>query len=89
MTEVLGFAAGIFTTLAVVPQIWKAVTTRQADDISPVMYFVLIAGLAMWATYGIIKNDLPIVIFNGIGVVLNSILLFIYYYYGNNAASKN
>ncbi|MGI0105227.1 SemiSWEET family sugar transporter [Salinimicrobium sp. WS361] len=80
-TEILGLTAGVFTTAAVTPQIWKAWKTKEVDDVSPGMFFVLITGLALWVTYGAITKDIPIIATNGVALMLNSFMLFLIYRY--------
>ena len=80
-TEILGLTAGVFTTAAVVPQIWKAWKTKDVEDVSPGMFFVLITGLAMWLSYGILKNDIPIIATNGTALMLNSFMLYLIFRY--------
>ena len=77
--NIIGSLAGLFTTIAVIPQIIKALRTKEVADISPVFFSTLILGLALWTTYGIIKNDWPIIITNGVSVLLNGCMLFIYF----------
>lgn len=80
-TEILGLVAGIFTTSAVVPQIWKAWKTKEVDDVSPGMFFVLLSGLALWLAYGIIQKDIPIIATNGTALLLNIFMLFLIFRY--------
>lgn len=79
ITDIIGTLAGLFTTVAVVPQIIKAVRTREVDDISPVFFSTLILGVGLWTCYGFLKNDLPIIITNGISVLLNGTMLWIFF----------
>ncbi len=76
LEEWIGMAAGICTTAAVIPQIVKAIRTQEVGDVSAFMYVVLIMGVGLWAAYGIITNDVPIIITNGISVFLNSFMLY-------------
>ncbi|MFD0977617.1 SemiSWEET family sugar transporter [Salinimicrobium gaetbulicola] len=76
-TEILGLAAGVFTTAAVTPQIWKAWKTKEVDDVSIRMYLVLITGLGLWLTYGIIIDDIPIIATNGTALALNLFMLYL------------
>ncbi|MBU2995411.1 SemiSWEET transporter [Cellulophaga baltica] len=75
--EVIGVLAGVFTTIAVLPQIVKAVKTQKVSDISPFMYIILCIGVGMWTIYGVMKKDWPIIITNGISLVFNSVMLYI------------
>mgnify|MGYP001094529729 CR=1 FL=1 len=77
--NIIGILAGVCTTVAVLPQIYKAIKTNNADDISPVFFSILVCGVALWTIYGVLKDDYPIIITNGISVILNSIMLFIYF----------
>jgi MtN3 and saliva related transmembrane protein len=45
---VVGLAAAVCTTGAILPQLKKAWTTGQTDDISMNMLLVLASGLALW-----------------------------------------
>lgn len=81
-TTILGLAAGVCTTAAVVPQLIKAWKTKEVGDVSPGMFFVLITGLVLWTIYGIIRNDLPIILTNGVALVLNSLMLYLLFKYG-------
>ncbi|WP_158977944.1 SemiSWEET family sugar transporter [Cellulophaga sp. L1A9] len=72
---VIGTLAGICTTGAALPQIVKAWSTKQVNDVSPYMFLVLIVGVSLWTVYGILLKDVPIIITNGISTCLNGIML--------------
>jgi len=78
--ELLGYVAGALTTFAVVPQIRKAWKTRAVDDISIFTVVILICGLSLWTAYGFVHQTWPIVVTNGIAVLLNGFLLFLVFY---------
>jgi len=75
--EIIGIAAGIFTTIGVLPQIIKAIKSKKVDDVSPYMFVILCVGVGLWTVYGIMKVDGPIIITNGLSFVLNGIMLYI------------
>ncbi|AFL82560.1 hypothetical protein Aeqsu_3125 [Aequorivita sublithincola DSM 14238] len=75
--QIIGILAGLFTTLAVLPQIIKALKTKSVDDVSPIMFITLCIGLGLWTVYGFLKEDLPIIITNGISFILNSFMLIL------------
>ena len=79
--EILGLTAGVCTTAAVVPQIRKAWKSKEVEDVSPGMFFVLITGLALWVVYGVIKNDIPIILTNGVAFALNTFMLYLIFRY--------
>jgi len=79
MVSVIGGLAGVLTTVAIIPQIVKAVRTKQVDDISPIFLSILIIGLGLWVFYGLLISDIPIILTNGVSFILNGIMLFLYY----------
>jgi MtN3 and saliva related transmembrane protein len=79
--QVLGLVAGIFTTAAAVPQLIKAWKSKKVEDVSPLMFSILILGVSMWTLYGVLKADLPIILTNGISVLLNSTMLVLIFKY--------
>jgi MtN3 and saliva related transmembrane protein len=74
---VIGLAAAVCTTGANLPQLKKAWTTGQTDDISMNMLLVLISGLALWVAYGLLKKDIVIILANGISLTLIAGLLYL------------
>ena len=67
---VVGLAAAVCTTGANLPQLKKAWTTGQTDDISMNMLLVLASGLALWVAYGVLQNDFVIILANAISLAL-------------------
>jgi MtN3 and saliva related transmembrane protein len=82
--NVIGVTAGVFTTAAVIPQIVKAWKTKEVKDVSLGMFVVLLTGVSLWTIYGFLKNDLAIILANGISVLLNAFLLYILLRYGEH-----
>ena len=77
----VGIAAGICTSISLLPQLIKIIREKKADNISWVMLFILIAGLALWVWYGIIKNDFPIIITNSFSLLVNLLIIYFTYRY--------
>lgn len=80
-TDILGFVAGICVMTSVIPQILKVWRTKKVKDISLLTFSVSTFGVALWVVYGILKNDLPIVITNSISLFLNLIMVYFIIYY--------
>ena len=74
--SLLGLVAGAFTTIAFLPQVLKTWKSRSAKDLSLGMFSIFTLGVAMWLAYGIMINDLPVILANVITLVLASTLLF-------------
>ncbi len=77
LEELIGIAAGLLTTIAVLPQIFKAIKTKEVNDVSPYMFIILCGGVGLWTVYGVLKMDWPIIVTNGISFILNAIMLYI------------
>ena len=75
MTEVIGLAAGLLTTISLVPQVLKIWKTRSAKDVSRKMFFAFSTGVALWLVYGILKGELPIILWNAVSLVLGLAIL--------------
>lgn len=77
MVEVIGFIAGIFTTIAVLPQLIKSWQTKKVSNVSPVMFAILMIGVGLWVVYGVLKSDSPIILTNGTSFLLNTLMLIL------------
>ena len=69
----LGFLAAFLTTASTLPQAISIIKTKNVEGVSISMFFLLFLGINLWLIYGILKNDIVIVIAN----TVTSILIFI------------
>ena len=67
----IGLLATAFTVASTVPQIKKALRTKDTEDVSIRFLLVLVAGLSLWVIYGIGRADIVIVKGKSIGASLN------------------
>ncbi|MBE8712109.1 SemiSWEET transporter [Sphingobacterium hungaricum] len=81
METIIGTLAGIFTSISTLPQLFKVIKNKDVANISWMMVSVLLIGVSLWVVYGILKNELPIIISNAFSVVVNLILLGYYIAY--------
>lgn len=72
---VIGLCAAFFTTVSSLPQVMRTIKLRETKDISFWMWTFLSTGIFLWLIYGILKKDLPIILANGISLVLVLIVL--------------
>ena len=70
MTLWLGILAGLLTTLAFVPQVWKIWKTKSARDVSLPAFITFTVGVALWTAFGILKDEIAITVWNSITFVL-------------------
>lgn len=73
--ELLGYFAGLLTTLAYLPQVLKIVKHKGTKDISRGMYVLLCSGIGCWILYGVGLSSWPVILSNGVTLVLAGIIL--------------
>jgi len=78
----LGFVAGMLTTIAFLPQVVKSWKTKRTDDVSVVMYVVLVIGVFLWLIYGLMIRDLPLILANLVAFIFTFFVLMLKIKYG-------
>ena len=73
--QTLGIVAAILTSAANVPQAVKIIRTKSTKSISAATYGLLFTGLTLWLIYGIVTDDLPLILANSISSALAGIIL--------------
>lgn len=71
----IGSVAATFTTIAFVPQVLHSYRTRDLSGISLSMYSVFTLGVGLWLVYGVLKQDWPLMLANGITFCLAASIL--------------
>jgi len=69
--DIIGLVAGALTTAAFVPQVWKIYRTKSGKDVSARMFTLLSVGVVLWLVYGILLQSLPLILTNGITLLLS------------------
>lgn len=77
----IGLVAGILTSINAVPQLIKLIREKHAEDISLTMFIVLLVGLGLWIWYGVLKDDLPLIITNALSFVINAAVVVMSIWY--------
>lgn len=72
---VIGYLAGLLTTLAFLPQVIKAWRSRSTADISTAMFVTLCAGIVLWLVYGVLRADVPLIVSNAVTLSLAGSIL--------------
>jgi len=73
--SIVGYAAAALTTLSFVPQAWSTFRTRNVSGISLSMYSLFTLGVAAWLLYGAMRQDLPVIVANGVTLALAATVL--------------
>jgi MtN3 and saliva related transmembrane protein len=82
MIFMIGMAGAILTTSAFLPQVIKAHQTRHTKDLSFAMYFLFSLGLVFWLIYGCVLGEMPIILANGVTLVMAVYILILKIKYG-------
>ena len=67
---------GILMSIGHFPQSYKIYKNKTAKDVSLITYFIFFIGSFIWLAYGIILNEVPIIISFIIGVIGSFSVLF-------------
>jgi MtN3 and saliva related transmembrane protein len=67
----IGIAASVLTSSSLVPQLVKLIKEKKSKDVSILMLIVLMLGLSGWVYYGILIDDLIIIIANTFALLIN------------------
>ncbi len=75
-TTIIGLISAALTTGAYVPQAVKTWRTRRTSDLSLGMFSMIFLGTVGWLAYGLLKDDLPIILANTITLGTSFVILF-------------
>ncbi len=73
--NLLGLAAGCLTTVAFVPQVLKTWRSKSGNDISLGMFLLFSSGVLLWLIYGLYIHALPVILANGVTLLLSLAIL--------------
>lgn len=76
-TLIIGLVAAILGTICYLPQVIKILKTKETRDLSLWMYITLTSGMVLWIIYGVLASQLPIILANGIALVLTIPILYL------------
>jgi MtN3 and saliva related transmembrane protein len=74
--DYLGLFGAFLSSVTFLPQVYKAWKTKSVGDLSVWMVLILLANVSTWLIYGIVKNDLAIIIANSIILALSLMMLY-------------
>lgn len=73
--DLVGYFAAIMTTCAFIPQAWMTWKRKHAEGVSLGMYVILVSGIILWLTYGMMLSAWPIIIANITTLILALFIL--------------
>lgn len=80
--EIVGFIAGVFVAVALLPQVIKSWKTKSTQDISLGWSAMSLVGQIMWIIYGLLIGSYSLVIMSGITLVMAISVLYLKLRYG-------
>jgi MtN3 and saliva related transmembrane protein len=82
IVTIIGFTAAALTTGSFLPQAIKTIRTKDTHSISLFMYLLFSIGTLLWLLFGLLSNNIPIVVANAITLVFAVIILIYKIKYG-------
>lgn len=73
--DIIGIVAGGLIILSFIPQLVTIIKNKSAKDVSISMYFVLLIAQILWIAYGVLRNDLQIIITNSVTSFITILIL--------------
>jgi len=84
----IGLVAGLLTTTAFIPQVWKIYRTKSGKDISGRMFSLFSFGIVLWLVYGILLRSVPLILSNVVTLILSLTILALKIRYRGNSDDK-
>ena len=75
ITKAIGFLAGTGTTVSFFPQMIRVIRTKSVSDLSIYMFLIHSSGVSLWVAYGLLVDDMIIVLFNCVTASFNIVIL--------------
>ena len=72
--EFVGYAAGFIMSIALLPQLMKALRTKSTKDISILWTLVVMIGLSLWILYATSNRIMPLLIFAAVEFIMIAFL---------------
>ena len=75
--NIIGFVAGFFIAVSMIPQVIKSYKTKSVEDISFLMLIIIALGAFLWTVYGMLIKSLPVAIMDGVAFFIGLTQIFI------------
>jgi len=86
--EILGLSAGTITSITFLPQVIQIWKTKSVKDLSMPMLLLLILGVSMWLTYGILVLDAAIIYTNSMVLAMSLVMMYFKIKYNERGEGK-
>jgi len=82
LVDIIGYLAGFFILISIIPQIVKSWKTKSTKDLSLLRYLVYVVGVILWTVYGLALNNGPMIVINSINLCLAASMIYLKLKYG-------
>lgn len=79
----LAEANGLLTGIALYPQLFKVIGTREVASLSPSTFFIIFVTNIIWLAYAFHRKSSPIVIAGVLNVISSGALIVLFFLYGD------
>ena len=76
ITLAISFLAAFLTTCCFIPQALTVLKCSNTKSISLLSYSLFCLGVVLWFVYGILSNQIAIIVANGVTFILVAVILF-------------
>jgi uncharacterized protein with PQ loop repeat len=80
-SEILGFVAGFGTTFAALPDLIAMLKRKSSSGMNPRMVTIMGVFQILWVYYGLLILSRPVILWNIIAVLINSLTVGAYVYF--------
>ena len=84
----LGILAGTLTAISFIPLVLRIVRTHSAADVSWGMLSVFATGTTLWIVWGALQPAIPVIIANGLTLILTVVVLWLKWRYSPRGRSR-
>jgi MtN3 and saliva related transmembrane protein len=74
---ILGYSACAVTALTFLPQVIKTWKEKSATNVSLLMFIIAALNEVMWIGYGVLRNDMVIIVTNVIVLVMSCTMIYL------------
>lgn len=82
-TTILGYTASAVTVFTFLPQVIKTWKEKSAKNVSLNMFLIAVANEILWVAYGVLLNNMVIIITNVLMMCMASIMIYLKFRYKN------
>src|SRR3974390_1578973 len=87
-SEILGFVAGFGTTFAALPDLFAMFKSRSSASMKPTMAAIMGVFQILWVYYGLLIASRPVILWNVIAVLVNSLTVGAYLHFGRKEKNR-